>query len=312
MSDTSPSVEPASPVHPRNGAPDRLALAEFDAGLPDETGVAQAAAHVAGCAQCQAVLSGLGAARASLQLLAGTPMPRAVADRIAAALAAEAATAGPPRTEAERESTPGSGSERESTPGSETGFSAVASVEATGGHRPAEVIELRSARRVRRLRVAAALAAAIVVVGGGGYVLTAPGGGEDSATSAEGAGDVAQDHGAESGGGQALARYDRQSLEAAVGDLLAAGTASGSEGGSPRTAGGGEEVAPGGGVDQDCLASIPVATAEALSITRAIYEDQVAIVVLFAADPGRVQVTVLADCVDGTESAVVVAFDAAR
>ncbi|MBA2389628.1 MAG: hypothetical protein H0V67_05165 [Geodermatophilaceae bacterium] len=302
MSDTSPSAEPASPVHPRNGAPDRLALAEFDAGLPDETGVAQAAAHVAGCAQCQAVLSGLGAARASLQLLAGTPIPRAVADRIAAALAAEAATADPPRTEAERESTPGSA----------TGFGAVASVEATGGHRPAEVIELRSARRVRRLRVAAALAAAIVVVGGGGYVLTAPGGGEDSATSAEGAGDVAQDNGAESGGGQALARYDRQSLEAAVGDLLAAGTGSGSEGGSPRTAGGGEEVAPGGGVDQDCLASIPVATAEALSITRAIYEDQVAIVVLFAADPGRVQVTVLADCVDGTESAVVVAFDAAR
>lgn len=282
------SEDPARSVHPLNGPPDRLALAEFEAGLPDEATVARASAHVEACAECQAVLVALHAVRADVGRLAGTPMPSAVAARIAAALAA--AQTGGVSTPAE--------------PAAEPSF---------GRHRAAEVIELRSARRIQRLRVAAGLAAGLVLLGGVGYLsVQGIGTGGDAATSAGSGGDSAEE-GAGDAGTDALPSYDRQSLEAAVGDLLEGGPVSAEEpAGVPDTttadAGQDEESA----VDPDCLARIPVATAEALSIDRVIYEGQSAIVVIFAGDPGQVQVTVVSDCADGTVPAVIVEFDADR
>lgn len=301
-----PPVEPALAVHPLNGAPDLAALAEFDAGRPDQdradtaadtatdTATDAATAHIARCAECQAVLSGLRAVRADVAGLAGPPMPAAVADRIAAALAAE--------------------------PGAETGAERGAASTPVGSdsgrHRAAEVIQLRSARRMQRLRVGAGLAAGIVLLGGGGYLVTnlaGAGGGQDAATSADSGGQEAADDGA---GTLSVPGYDRQSLEAAAGDLLAGERDTASGGGPvPETLseGEGEEQGAGGtDVDADCLASIPVVTAEALLITRVIYEGQPAIVVLFPGEPGRVDVTVLSDCADGEPATVRDVFDAER
>jgi len=285
-----PDIEPAHSVHPLGSPPDRLALAELDAGLPDEAAAVLAAQHVTGCAECQAVLSGLRATRAALGALGGTPMPAAVADRIAAALEAE--RAGVEETQPDAGDLTGADSARRGE---------------------AEVIELRSARRQRRLRLASGLAAGIVLLGGGGYLIgNFQVGGEDSATVADGGEAAVPEFGEDSGaGGEELPSYDRQSLEAAVGDLLEGSPRSTPGGaGEPETAGG-EGGAP-SDVDADCLASIPVATAQALSITRVSYEGRPAIVVLFTAEPGRVQVTVLSDCLDGSSPAVIDEFEAAR
>ncbi|MGI8529167.1 MAG: hypothetical protein ACR2KO_06795 [Geodermatophilaceae bacterium] len=295
------SDDPARSVHPLNSSPDRLALAEFDAGLPDEVTVARASVHVEGCTECQAVLDALHAVRADVGRLAGTPMPSAVAARIAAALAAGGV------------SEPGSG--REHTTGAErteTGWVSEPAEPSFGRHRAAEMIELRSARRIQRLRVAAGLAAGLVLLGGVGYLsVQGIGTGGDAATSAVG-GDSAEE-GAGDAGTDALPSYDRQSLEAAVGDLLEGSPVSTDEqDGVPdtTTADAGQDAES--AVDPDCLARIPVATAEALSIDRVSYEGQSAIVVIFAGDPGQVQVTVVSDCADGAVPAVIVEFDADR
>jgi len=316
------SDDPARSVHPLNSSPDRLALAEFDAGLPDEVTVARASVHVEGCTECQAVLDALHAVRADVGRLAGTPMPSAVAARIAAALAAGGVsepgsgrehTTGAERTETGWVSEPGSG--REHTTGAErteTGWVSEPAEPSFGRHRGAEVIELRSARRIQRLRVAAGLAAGLVLLGGVGYLsVQGIGTGGDAATSAVG-GDSAEE-GAGDAGTDALPSYDRQSLEAAVGDLLEGSPVSTDEqDGVPdtTTADAGQDAES--AVDPDCLARIPVATAEALSIDRVSYEGQSAIVVIFAGDPGQVQVTVVSDCADGAVPAVIVEFDADR
>lgn len=269
---------PASSVHPATGSPDRIALADYDANLPDTAATALISAHVEGCADCQAVLSALRATRSDLTQLAGTPMPAAVADRIAAALAAERRT------------------------------STAADAEA-GRHRAAQVIELRPARSLGWLRAAAGLAAGIVLLGGGGYLLvngTGAGGGDTGASLAEGADEEAAPQ-ADSGG-EALRSFDRQSLEAAVDELLR--DAALSRSGEPEIAEGGQSAAT--DVSQECLTSIPVATAQALVVTRVVYQDRPAIVVLFAGAPGQVQVTVFSDCAEGVEPGVVDAFTADR
>ncbi len=272
-----PPDPPTSSVHPVSGAPDRVALAEFHAGLPDEPGTAAIAAHVQECADCQAVLSGLRATSADLQQLGSTPMPAAVADRIAAALAAE------PRV-------PGSVESRE------------------GRHRAAQVVERRPSRDLGWLRAAAGLAAGIVLLGGGGYLLIdAAGGGEDAATMADsgGGGDEAAPQGESAEG--VLPSFDRQSLEAAAGALL-------EDNPLPRaqTTDDAEGAATDVDVSQDCLASIPVATAQALSVTRALYQGQPAIIVIFADSPGRVAVTVFSDCAEGAPPEVIDSFPADR
>lgn len=277
---TTPSLDPASPVHPRGGVPDRAALSDFDAGRPDDPGAALASAHVEGCEQCQAVLSALRAVRADLRLLGATPMPAAVADRVAAALAAEPRSVGDPAAAGEPDG---------------------------GRHRAAQVIELRSARRVRRLRVAAGLAAGIVLLGGGGYLLSDITGGTSATTSA--VGDAAEEAApgvADSDGSQALPSYDRQSLEAAVGELLAEPLGTPAQPSTSTDEGGGIAVEP------ECLTRIPMATSQALAIVRAIYEGRPAIVVLFPGEPGQVQVTVLSDCAQGAVPAVVDEFPAER
>lgn len=292
--DRSSSAEPAAFVHPLTGSPDRAALAEFDAGLPDEAATALASAHVEHCPDCQAVLSGLRATRADLGRLAGTPMPASVADRVARALAAERRT-----SEAERRTTKADRPAPASEPADGD----------RGRHRAAKVIELRSARRVHRLRVAAGLAAGLVLLGGGGYLVGGiTSGSDEAATSADGGSRAESVEDSAAGG---LPSYDRQSLEAAVGELLASNSpATPEEGGAAETAvtAAGEATS----VDPDCLASIPVATAQALSITRALYDSRPVIVLLLAGDPGQVQVTVVSDCSEGAEPAVVEEFQVPR
>lgn len=316
---TAPSDQPFSAVHAQNAPPDRVALAGFDAGLLNEADSALTEAHVTGCDGCQAVLAGLRAARADIGRLGGTSMPVAVADRIAAALAAEPGpgrplTAGGEGTGSSGMTQPGSVPEHpaETDPAATDDLVGDSAGPDSGRHRAAEVIELRSARRLRRIRVASGLAAGLVLLGGGGYLLAdLTGGGEDAATSS--ADGVAQpESGVDSGAGSSVPRFDRESLAAAVGQLLEdsprATSAPGSLPGSVPT----EEAVDDTAVERDCLISIPVATAQALSITRAIYEGQPAIVVLLAAEPGQVQVTVVSDCADGAPPAVIDEFTADR
>lgn len=261
---------PVSSVHhPAAGLPDRVALAEFDAGVPDEPQAAQIAAHVDGCADCQQVLAGLRATRADLASLAGTPMPPAFAARIAVAVA-----------------------------------------EQDGGrHRAAQVIELRSERRMRRLRVASGLAAGIVLLGGGGYLLADGTGSPDAGTTstADGAGDAVAPELDSGAGGAALPSYDRQSLEAGVNDLLARDSVDTPDGPVAATD---EAAAASTTVDPVCLARIPLVTSEALSIIRVSYEGRSAIVVIFPGEPGQVQVTVVSDCAEPAVPSVIDEFTA--
>lgn len=95
--------------------------------------------------------------------------------------------------------------------------------------------------------------------------------------------------------------FDRQSLEAAAGDLLASSPLSTESAGGSTTE-----------VDAGCLASLPVATGEVLSVTRVVYEGRPALVVLFPDAPTRVQVTVLSDCGGEGEPRVLDQFTADR
>ncbi|MGI8694449.1 MAG: hypothetical protein ACR2JK_16375 [Geodermatophilaceae bacterium] len=259
---------PVSSVHPAVGPPDRLALAEFDAGLPEEPEAVLVAAHVEGCADCRQILAGLRAARTDLAGLAGTPMPPAIAARIAATVAAEQ----------------------------------------DGGRHRAPVIELRSERRMRRLRVASGLAAGIVLLGGVGYRLVEDTGGTDATTSAvDGVGEEAAPDVDNGAGTAALPSYDRQSLEARVEDLLARAPGETAEG--PMTTAD-DELGADTAVDAACLARIPLETSEALSISRVIYEGRSAIVVIFPGEPARVQVTVVSDCAESAVPSVIDEFTA--
>ena len=254
------------PLHPHGGESDADVLAEYsvdvvDGGvLPDEV-----AAHLAGCGQCRATLDALLAVRTELRA-AAAPMPAAVSRRVAAALSDLA---------------PGTRSGRHQEPARD---------------------EFSSARRRRRrLRAMSSVAAGVIVLGGGGYLLVT---GADSVVGGADGSDSAAGGGAEEGvlstdeDSADLPAYDRDSLRAAVGDLLAEPPAA--EGGEVDTSS--TERVPDSAVtavEPDCLASLPVATGAALSITRATYDGQSAIVLLFAAPSGQVQVTVLSDCSDG-------------
>lgn len=269
--------EPSTGFHPPGDQPSELALAEYDAGVPDAEAAAAIMAHVAGCASCQRILTVLQSVRDDVRR-EFAPMPAAVSQRLAASLT-PAGAAGP------------------------------STVDGQGRHRAPEVVELATARRVRRLRAIGAVAAGLIVLGGGGYLVVDQGhlgSGADSAVSADqGAGGDSLNSGAEvdadeGPAGAGLPVFDRQSLQAAAGELLT---------NAPLATDGGRGTTD---VDAGCLASLPVATGEALSITRAVYEGQPALVVLFPGPPGRVQVTVLSDCGEAGERRVLDQFTADR
>ncbi len=273
-------MPPKGSVHPPDGKPSELALAEYDAGVSPEADAATIAAHVAGCPACQLVLAALRSVRDDVRR-ESAPMPAAVSRRLAEALAAAAGSSDPN----------------------------LSTVDRQGRHRVPDVVEMAAARRVRRLRAAGAVAAGLIVLGGGGYLVTDQGhlgSGDDSAAGAvedPGGGDSGADSGGEVGSaeGAALPVFDRQSLEAAAGDLLASSPLSTESAGGSTTE-----------VDAGCLASLPVATGEVLSVTRVVYEGQPALVVLFPDAPARVQVTVLSDCGGEGEPRVLDQFTADR
>lgn len=270
------------PVHPSDGEPDAELLAECsvavgDGGvLPDPVGT-----HLAGCAQCRATLDALLAVRTELRA-AAAPMPAAVSRRIAAGLSDLAPAPAP------------------------------ATAPRVGRHRAPARDEFGTAWRRRRLRALSSIAAGVIVLGGAGYLLVT---GAESIVDAGGDTESAAGGGGDSGVFSAdedsadLPAYDRASLRAAAGDLVA--SSSSAEGGVATANPGGPPQPDAAVVEPDCLASLPVATGAALSITRALYDDQPAIVVLFAGSPGRVQVTVLSDCSAG-EPSVLDQFEADR
>lgn len=277
--DPAASDGPATRVHPAGDPPSELALAEYDAGDPGDADAA-IAAHVAGCAACQRILAALQSVRDDVRR-EFAPMPAAVSRQLAESLAAAVAPPG------------------------------LSTVDKRGRHRAPEVVELAAARRVRGLRAAGAVAAGLIVLGAGGYLVLDQGhlgSGADSAVSAGDSGGDSLDGGGgteeDAGGVDAeLPVFDRQSLEAAADELLASSPLSAETGG-----GGGDST----GVDAGCLASLPVATGEALSVTRAVYEGEPALVLLFPGPPGLVQVTVLTDCAEAGEPQVLDQFTAER
>ncbi len=142
--------------------PDVAALAETDAGLPDAARAARARAAAAEDGAARAVLDALAATRADLAALPAPAVPEAVAQRWAAALAAEAEGAGAPqRTQAGEERT---------KPGSRP-----SAADARAGSPSPRGVPTRSAarRRSSRVRGRAVLAAAALtaVVGVGVGVL---------------------------------------------------------------------------------------------------------------------------------------------
>ena len=275
------------PVHPDSGPPDRIALAEHDAGLPSDPGTG---AHVAACQDCQAVLAALRAVRADVASLGGTPMPTAVADRIGSALAAARAAEGAATEPA----------------GAETGQPRPALDDPDSGrHRQADVTQLATHRRGRWRNAAAGIAAGIVLFGGGTYLLTQPGGSDSATSGVDSGGSVFAEN--DPGRPTALPSYNRVSLQAAIPTLLTAATA----------AGGGGSDAESSGPDQaqrECLAGIPVSGSTLLTSVPARYEGLDALVLIFGtADPARVQVTVVsADCGSGAGATVLDAFETAR
>lgn len=263
------------PIHPRGQASDAELLAEFSIDLREEVDLPRdVARHVAACADCRSILDVLLAVGAELRA-AAPPMPAAVSQRLAAALGELRSDAGV----------------------------------RSGRHRATATDELATSWRRRRLRAVGSVAAGLIMLGGGGYLVVT---GADSVVS--GGGDSAEN----GAGGEALSAdedsglpaYNRESLRAAVGDILLTGLARAEEEGvdASTTEGVPDTVTA---VEPECLASLPVATGAALSITRALYDGQPAIVVLFAAESGQVQVTVLSDCSAG-EPTVLDQFEADR
>lgn len=286
---------PLDLLHPPVGGPDEDALAELVFDLEDGTAPPELAAHVAGCPACGAVLAALGATVADLRAEL-TPLPDAVRRRLTESLAV---IEHPPTSVPVPETA-------EPSPAAPIPLDAAR----RGRHR-ARDDERDRYWRVRRLRAVSGVAAALIVVGGVGYLgVTGLGGdGSDfgaSDTAAEGGGSGADEESVTTDGDGAVPSYDRQSLRAAVPELL--GRNVDTEGGTPPLP---VEPVPGAAaaVDDECLASLPVATASAVSITRAVYDGQPAIVVLFAPAGSAVQVTVLSDC-DGGPPTVLDSFEA--
>jgi hypothetical protein len=89
----------------RPGPLDVAALADLDAGLPDEDRAARARAAAAADPEAAAVLDALAATRAELAALPTPEVPAAVAARWTAALAAEATVTRVPVTDARRRDT---------------------------------------------------------------------------------------------------------------------------------------------------------------------------------------------------------------
>jgi hypothetical protein len=77
--------------------PDHEQLAALQAGDGDRRQRARVAAHVAGCPACAEVVAGVERARGGLALLGAPELPAGLHDRLAEAVAAEAARAGPRR-----------------------------------------------------------------------------------------------------------------------------------------------------------------------------------------------------------------------
>lgn len=77
--------------------PDHEELAALQAGDGDRRQLARFAAHVAGCESCAEVVAAVERARGGLALLAEPELPRGLHDRLAEAVAEEAARSGPRR-----------------------------------------------------------------------------------------------------------------------------------------------------------------------------------------------------------------------
>lgn len=275
------SPEPTVELHPPDGDPDVVLLAELAGDLADGRGVPAAhRAHLADCEQCRAIVAAVSSVGAELRAEI-RPMPAAVSRRLAVALAEARTTA----------------ADGDAAVGAAVPPAGVV-VPLSGRHRAGGHDEVRTERRLRMLRAVGAAAASLVIVVGGGYlVVDGLGSVGSSNESADGAGAESGGDSVTSGEDSDLTAYDRTSLEAAVGDLLDGEEAVEGAGGAPAEPNVPEAAAT--GVDDDCLASLPVATGAALSISRAEYEGQAAIIVLFAAAGGRVQVTVVSDCTAG-------------
>jgi hypothetical protein len=133
--------------------PETTALAEIDAGLPDDAEGARRRAAVAGDPHAEAVLDALAATRADLAALPAPPVPPDVEARWAAALAAESAD--PPASDRDLETWCGGEASAGRDMGPGGGAEAVRE-----RHRGPRGADTRRSR-VRPLLAAAALAAAV-------------------------------------------------------------------------------------------------------------------------------------------------------
>lgn len=134
---------------------DPTRLADLDEGLLAAADARAARAHLQGCARCADVHAGLADVRTRLRALPPVTLPREVAGRIDAALAAAGAESSPLAHQA--------------TPATEPGERTTARAASSGGPRtePVRLDAHRRTRDQRRMRVLQAAAAVVLVVGGG-------------------------------------------------------------------------------------------------------------------------------------------------
>lgn len=291
-------------VHVDGGSPDLEVLAAYDldvasGDVPD----ARIAAHVDGCAACTARLSDLRAVVGQVRGLV-PPMPADLPERLGtllAGLSEPASVSGPDPVDPPVAAVGAAG------PGVVTSLA--------GRHRSTSQGEPPSVRRGRLVRAIAGIAAGIIVLGGGSWLVSELGhDGYDSATSADSG--AAEAAGGNDGAGSA-AGFDRQTLVAAVPSLLTDGVRAVPQPGGAAQTGAGPDT-DGNGVSTStvttppCLARVPVATTEALLIVSADYDGVPALILLFAAGPDTVQVTVVSDCSDGGVPGVLDQFTAPR
>lgn len=198
-------------------------LADLHAGALDDERARQIMPHVRRCAECTAVLDALSAVQAELRALPLPPMPASVAARLDAALAAERGEGSAPVPPPDRPS--GDAGDGDSSATTQLPTQAEPS---GGGH----VVDLdrERMRRRRRNRLIGVAAAGLVLVGGGvivGSQLTETDSGQiqaEPSTISQSAGESAENSdGQESNGPPEANRYDENSLQSGIGDVLQQG-----------------------------------------------------------------------------------------
>lgn len=137
--------EPLEPAFGPDGHPDAVTLAGLDLDVFDAETTARIQAHLRDCATCRATLASVRAVPAHLAELPAPRMPDDVADRISAALRAEARARSSPLTPA---AGPAAGS--------------------TGPAGPASLDRARERRQARRTRWMGLAAAGVAVLAAGG------------------------------------------------------------------------------------------------------------------------------------------------